>query len=163
MKVTITGLNTPELDKAVGDVINTVCESDIIAYGVADAFPEGLTDQQMGDVEKLIRGMLVTDAIYGVKWGQTFYFGDVDMLDMFNNYLDDEGTITMLIGPDDPTVEELYAMFTKVNSDCAASNEPEVPFSDQRYYATQIQNMYDVSLKQAEELAVALSNYKGEN
>jgi len=55
-----------------------------------------------------------------------------------------------------PTVQEMKALFTKVNSDCMRDSDDSIPFIDTEYYAEQIEVIYEVTEEQALELATKL-------
>jgi len=56
-----------------------------------------------------------------------------------------------------PTVEEMFQLFTKVNSDCMRDGADSIPFTDIDYYAEQIEVIYEVCEIDAYELAQQLS------
>lgn len=64
-------------------------------------------DQANTDVLNMIDFMYKSGCMLGVKWGNKFYFGDVDLMDMYDNYLDDEGTICVQYELEDTLATEL--------------------------------------------------------
>jgi hypothetical protein len=47
------------------------------------------------DIQNMAIFLLLSHTNMAVKWGDKFYFGDVDLMDMHSNYLDDAGTIVL--------------------------------------------------------------------
>lgn len=47
------------------------------------------------DIQNMAVFLLLSHTCLAVKWGDKFYFGDVDCMDMHSNYMDDEGTIIL--------------------------------------------------------------------
>lgn len=89
-----------------------------------------------------------------LKENQSYY-------DLLEKYVEKEHKMNN--GGKVPSVKEMHRIFTQVNEDNVKSGMyggKSVPFSDKEYYAQQIQNIYDVSDKKADELAENLSKFK---
>jgi hypothetical protein len=56
-----------------------------------------------------------------------------------------------------PHVNELVALFTRVNADAVATGMEAMPFTDVEYYVPQIQNVWDVDSEVALSLAQQLA------
>jgi len=51
------------------------------------------------------------------------------------------------------SIDRLILLFTEINNDCAKRGEPVVPLDDTEYYTEQIQNIFDLSDEDSEDLA----------
>ncbi len=57
-----------------------------------------------------------------------------------------------------PPLKDLVKLFQDVNKDCAETGESVVKFTDEEYYASQIQNIFDVTDDEADTLAHDLAH-----
>lgn len=110
------------------------------------------------DIEHMATFMLDTGTVLGIKWGDKFYFGDVDLMDMHDGW-ETESTILQYCIEDEPILKDIFKMFEKINDDCMRAGEDAVPLDAKEYYSEQIQNVYEISEEQADILAEQMRKF----
>lgn len=101
--------------------------------------------QENTDIKNMACFLLMSGVMLGVKWGDRYYFGDVDLMDNydFDESMDDVTLVQYCI-EDELTLKTIFKMFEKINDDCMRASEDAVPLDAKEYYSEQIQNVYDI-------------------
>ena len=120
--------------------------------------------QENEDFQSMAVFMLLSGCVLGVKWGEFFYFGDVDRMDNEHGFDENMDDVTLLqyeiedskLDVDDMTTEQfrdVLQCFGEIDRECMRDGADAIPFSDTEYYAEQIMNIYD--LEEADALKLA--------
>ena len=120
--------------------INMTCVDPLVLNDLA----QHESIQENTDIQNMAVFLLISNEMLGVKWGNRYYFGDVDLMDNydFDENMDDVTLIQYCI-EDEVTLKTLLTMFRKIDNDCMRDGADSIPFSDFEYYSEQIQNIYD--------------------
>lgn len=113
----------------------------LLLNGLAE--PESV--QENKDIVNMTMFLILSNQMLAVKWGDRYYFGDVDLMDNydFDESMDDVTLVQYCI-EDELTLKTIFKMFEKINDDCMRAGEDAVPLDAKEYYSEQIQNVYDI-------------------
>jgi hypothetical protein len=114
---------------------------------------------ESNDIQSMAVFMMLSGSTLGVKWGEKFYFGDVDLMDDAHGNWETESTILQYMIEDDLRFKDVYHALKKIDADCMRDGADCIPFTDTEYYAEQLRNIYDMSDEGSELMADKLRKF----